>query len=319
MTYKSFDYSLTHLLGILIARKWFIIRLTLACAIIGIAGFFIFPNRYKAEIVFVLKNPLFSDRGSIYSEPKSMNYFANEHEITQFISMANLDSLKLVTIKKFNLVEVYHLDSSIDKDKQKALEIFSKSMVLYRAESNDIVLLYSDKNAQRAAQIANFYVPMIEHSFRGLYNEMRLSVCNSIKAKIAEQDSVIATLTDSLILLREKFKIYDIINPSRHNLMNGAMNSQGRPDFASGIELIQNIEAIKDEYVSDRSYKMTLLNQYTTGNPVNMNSLIKIIKPAHVPFKREGVGIKGMVFICGFFGFFISLFYVIARTRIERT
>ncbi|MFA6149789.1 MAG: hypothetical protein WC716_00625 [Chitinophagaceae bacterium] len=318
MTQLSSDYSLMQLKDILPARKWFVVRLTLLCALLGVAGYFIFPNRYKAEIVFVLKNPMFSDRGSIYSEPKNLNYFANEDEITRFISMANLDSLKMVVIKKFNLIDAYHLNAEKEKDQERALELFSKSLVVYKAESNEIVLLYADKNAHRAAEITNFYVPMIEHTYREIYNEMRLSVCRSIKAKIVEQDSAITALTDSLILLRDKFKIYDVINPSRHNIMSGAMSSQGRPDFATGIEKIQNIEAIKDEFVSDRSYKMTLLNQYTTGNPVNMNSLIKIIKPAHVPLKREGIGLKGMVFICTFFGFFISLFYVIAKARIEK-
>ena len=312
------DYTFIPVLTMLRKRKSFLITFTLAAFLLSLTAYLVLPPDYKAETTFILKNPLYADRGSLYGNAQNMSYFAGEEDITRFIAMAAADSLQLSTIRKFDLARTLKVDTGRLSDVQQLRKKFNKALKIYRAENNDIVLLYSDKDPVRAAAVANYYVPLVEQAFRGFYNGMRHNVYRSLEAKIHEQDSLIAGLTDSLVRLREQYGIYDIISPTRNNLMLGSMKYNGKAGYAQGIEVIQNIESVKDELVKDKTGNISLVNQYNTGKQVQDLSLVNITKAAQIPVKREGPGLAGILLIGTFCGFFFGSLYLVAGNYLSR-
>lgn len=294
-------------------RKRLIRNITLLTIALGVMLFFLRPKKYEAEVVFILKNPLYADRNNLYNnETKFIDYFASEEDIDRLVTMSESDSLQNKIIREMNLMSWYKIDSA-DKDAAVAIKkTFNGHLRIYRTENRNVVLNFSDRNDTVARKIAVRYVGLLDSSLRGFYNEMRANMHASIVSKIHEQDSSISVLTDTLAHLRDEYGIYDIISPARYNIMLSSLKNSGKPGFARGVEQIQNIESVKDELVSDRARNITLANQYTTGTKMNELPLTKIVKLSPLPIKASGPGLKMVLLICALSGFFFSTLYVLA-------
>ena len=310
---ESLTYSLSPLLRIVWMRKSTVLLITLITMAIGLAIYFIRPKQYRATVEFFLKNPLYADRNYLYnSDARMIDYFAGDEDIDRMRSLMWSDSLQDKIIREMRLDQAYNMDMSKPADAKQMKKTFSNHLNLYRTESKVAVLSYADKDEERAAAVASRCVELLERQLRGFYNEMRNSISATLNAKIDEEDSVINELTDSLATLRERYDIYDIISPARYNIMLSTMKDNGRPGYAKGMELVQNVEAIKDELVSDRSKHITLAGQYTTGTKMNELPITRILKVEKPPLTPEGPGLLTTLLGCGAAGFFFALLYVMA-------
>ena len=180
---------------------------------------------------------------------------------------------------------------------------------MIRTEFKGLLLGYTDTDPDRAAAVANETVRILENVYGGFYKDMRQNMYQSVIDKIHEEDSTINAFTDTLIRLRDMYGIYDIISPSRYNLMLGSMKANTHANYGSGVEKIQNIESIKDQLVSDRARQTSLANQYATGNKKEQLPLLKIVTPAKNPVKHKGLGGILTVLVCTILGFFFSIVY----------
>src|SRR5690606_4397109 len=118
------------------------------------------------------------------------------------------------------------------------------------------------RDPEKAAEITNIIAQEIEKAYRGYYNEIKQQMIMAMQAKVNYADSTINALTDTLGLLREHYKIYDILSATRATINGvGTQKSSGVPNYGKGIELIQNIETIKDGYLISRSDAIAVLNQ----------------------------------------------------------
>lgn len=311
--------SLYPFAAVLRRRLRFILALGLLSLVLGLITYFVMPKVYKADTVFVLKNPLYSDRNNLYNnETKFINYFAGDDDIDRLITITESDEVQTRIINDMGLAKVYRLDTSNPRQALKLRARFAGNFKIYRSEKNDVVLLFYDKDPKRAARVANHSVGVLEAAFRNFYQSIRLNMYGSILAKIREQDSTLNLYTDSLIGLRKKYGINDIISPSRHNIMLSSLGSRNTPDFAEGIEIIQNVESVKDEIVSARSRNITLADQYATGNKTGDMSLVTVVRRATEPDKPSGVGLFTVVAGCVLAGLFFAILYVLIADFLHR-
>jgi len=299
------EYNLSHILNIIKKRKSTVLFITILGAIIGIVIYRLLPKKYEAATVFILKNPLYADRNNLYNnETKFLDYVANDEDVSRFITMASDNNVQEKIIKDMHLAAIYGYELKND---------FKTRLKIYVNEYKNVVLSYTDTDPQRAATIANLSRDLLESSLRGFYNGMRKNMENSILKRIEQEDSAIIVLTDTLTALREQYGIYDIISPSRNNLMLSKIEENGRAGFARGIEQVQNIESIKDELVSDRAKHISLANQYATGTEINEMPLTHIIEVAIPPFNQKKQGLVLTIIVSLFLGWCFSLVYVVAN------
>jgi uncharacterized protein involved in exopolysaccharide biosynthesis len=250
---------------------------------------------------------LYGDRNNLYNyDTKFIDYFANEDDIDRLILMSEAEIVQSKVIKNLHLAEAYNIDASNRKGEQQLERKFSKNFNITRTEYKDLVLSYVDVDAERAATVANECVRVLEQTFSDYYKDMRKGMYESIAEKIHDEDSTINLLTDSLAALRAQYGIYDIISPSRNNLMLSSMKENGKKDFGRGVELIQNVESLKDELVSDRAKQLTLVNQYKTGIRTEQMPMIKVVTVAKNPVSPKGIGGLYTLLASAFLGFFFS-------------
>jgi hypothetical protein len=261
--------------------------MVLIAVVTGIAIYLLVPTKYEADVIFILKNPIYADRSNVYNyEAKFLDYVANDDDVDRLITMASSDSLQNNIIRTMHLAAAYDYDSTDAEQVHKLKKYFKRHLKIYRNEFKNVVLTYTDKDPVRAAAVANLCVDLLEVSLRGFYNGMRKNMHTSIMNKVHQEDSAIAVLTDSLVRLREQYGIFDIISPSRYNIMLSSMKENGHAGYARGLEQVQNIESVKDELVGDRAKHISLANQYSTGTEVNEMPLTHIVQAAKPPFKQ---------------------------------
>lgn len=284
-----------------------IIIVTIVSAVAGALFYVAGPKRFEAKTEFVVRNPLYSDRNNLYNyETKFIDYFANEDDVDRVILMANSEMVQGQVIKNLDLAKAYSIDATNRKGEHELGRRFYKNFNITRTEYKDLILSYVDTDPERAAKVANECVHVLEQAYGGFYRDMRVGMTQSIQDKIHEEDSSIDALTDSLVVLRDRYHLYDIISPSRYNLMLGSIKESGQAGLARGVETIQNYESLKDQLVSDRAKQTTIINQFETGNKEDQLPVIKVVTVAKPPVGPKGLGGMYTVLACAFVGIFFS-------------
>ncbi|GAA4450921.1 hypothetical protein [Rurimicrobium arvi] len=308
---------LQHLLSVLISRRKFLLYVMLTATLIGAIICAFRPKQYIAETKFVLKNHLFADRTYLYSKDmRYINYYASEDDIERLVALEDADAVMNDLIGRLHLAAYYKTNLRKDPGYRKLRKKISGRVKIYHTPEKHAVLAFWDKNPQMAARIANEYLRLIEFHLRNNYNSVRNDAFGALKEKIHEEENQLNLLTDSLSALREQYGIYDIISPTRSNtVITNHYNGNGRKDFAKGLELIQNLESVKDRAVADLSDHLSLANQYEGGENVKDLSLIQIIKTAQPPLHASTLGYISTLLVCLFSGLAFGVIYVLVNER----
>ncbi len=282
-----------------------VLFLTALALVAGIVVSMIKPKKYEATTEFFLKNPLYAERVSLYNtEPKLIDYFASEDDLERIVSMSESDSVQTKVIKDMQIDREEGSGLTDSAAAVRAKKKFASCLKIKRSGEKTLILSYTDKDAVRASRIANYCVLALQNAMQEFYNGTRLDMVASVTRKIKDEDSTVAALTDTMITLRNKYDIFDIVSPTRYLILTQGHNETRNASYAEGLEKIQNIESIKDEMVVARARHITLINQYTTGVGQNELPLISMIKAAAPPEKTKGPGmllITAAATICGFF------------------
>ncbi len=294
-------------------HKRFISIVTVAAAVVGAIFYWTGLRKYEATSEFVLRNPLYTDRGNMFSNEKTMDYFAGEDDIDKIILLSGSDLVQKQVIRNMHLADAYKVDTTTRKGELMLQRKFHSNLKIIRTEFKALLLGYTDTDPDRAAAVANETVHVLETTYGEFYQDMRRNMYMSIMDKIRDEDSSINALTDTLAKLRDQYHIYDIISPGRNNIMLSGMKAggNGQGSYGMAIERIQNIESLKDELVTVRAKQTTLANQYVTGNKKDQLPVLKVVTEAKNPVRAKGPGGILTVIISAFLGLFFSIVYML--------
>ncbi|RYD52748.1 MAG: hypothetical protein EOP52_00955 [Sphingobacteriales bacterium] len=300
-------YDLLDIFQTLLRRRTFILVVTGLAFLIGLLVYLLTPPSYKANAEVILGNPMYSDRSRLFSQGAALDYFAPEQINDRALAIANSDQVKREIIARNQLQTAYKVNMKKEGAMDNLLERFGKDFSVRRTEFGSILVSFKNKTPQLAAQVANSAVSVIEENFNKYISGLRLNARNAVRNRIAQSDSAVRVLTDSLVAMRERTGIYDIISPNRYGLTTGMMRSTD----ARAIEEIQNLEAVKDQYVIDRSRYMATAAESNTGIDDKELPFIQIITPAAVPGKRDGLGLVFTLVGYMLAGLFFSILWVV--------
>lgn len=296
-------------------RRKFILIVTIIAAVLGGALSLIRKKKYKAEANFIIANPLYADRTNIFrtTDMNFVDYFGGDDDIDRIVSVALSDTVRNAIADKVNLWDAYKLDKNNPEDRDKLRWVFKKNYEVERTEYTTAKVSFKDTDPDRVAQAVNYSMEVMEEVFRSYYIKMKNNVSSSLESKISDLDSSIAALTDTLGHMRDRYKIYDIVNPARANLVTSQLRPTGA-GFGIAMEEIQNIEAIKDQLVQDRAKSLSVLNEFQTGASMESMEYIHVITPAQPPVDPAGLGPILTVIAAALLGFFFCSIYVLIAT-----
>ncbi|MEO6833028.1 MAG: Wzz/FepE/Etk N-terminal domain-containing protein [Chitinophagaceae bacterium] len=274
-------------------RQRTILIIALIAGLAAAAAWLLGARKYKANASVLVANPLYSDRNNIFRNDKVMfvDYFGREDDIDKVMAVAKSDQTQSIIVNYMQLAKTYKLDTSKEADRVKLFSRFKKSFDVKRTEYQNMEISYVDPDPKLSADVVNNAVRLIDQIYTGYYDDLRLNAKRTIQGRMGYTDSMITTLTDSLAILRDKYKIYDIMSPSRQGLINGSISHAGGPGYGRAMEEVQNVEATKDQLVTDRARFVSLMNEFSAGNSVESQPQIQVISPAYVPDKAEGLGL----------------------------
>lgn len=275
-------------------RGRFILLITALAAVGAAVAWLLGTRKYKANASILVANPLYSDRNNLFRNDKAtfVDYFGREDDIDKVLAVAKSDQTRGVIINQLGLAKEYKLDTSKEDDRIELSTRFSKNFEVKRTEYQNIEVTYTDPNPRLAAYVTNQAVRIIDEIYTGYYNALRNDARKTLKVRLLQTDSMIASMTDSLAAMRDRYGIYDIISPARMNMMSGQLSKgKGGPGYGRAIEELQNIEATKDQMVADRARYVSLINEFASGVGIGEQPQIQVISPASIPDKPAGLGL----------------------------
>ena len=307
-------FDLVDIAKTLQSRRRFILIFTIAVGVVAAAAWLLGTRKYKANASVLIANPLYSDRNNLFRNDKAtfVDYFGREDDIDKVLAVAKSDQTRGVIINRTELAKIYKLDTSKEDDRIELSTRFNKNFEVKRTEYQNVEITYVDPDPRLAAFVVNEAVRIIDEIYTGYYNSLRNDARKTIEVRLNETDSTIAVLTDSLAAMRDRYHIYDIISPARMNMMGAQMKSSGGPGYGRAIEELQNVEATKDQMVTDRARYASLINEFSSGVGIGDQPQIQIISPASIPDKPNGLGLLLTIVASLLVGaFFVSLWVLI--------
>jgi capsular polysaccharide biosynthesis protein len=311
-------FDLVDIVQTLRKRFAFIMIVTFVAAVIGVAFHYLGKKEFAAKAEFFVSNPLLTDRNTIYGGADSrIDYFGDEDDVDRVLALAESDTVIMKVLLESGLAHEMDKDLIDARNIFEMKEYYRRHFEITRTEYTLVEVSFTDKDPIRAARITNIIVSTIEQAYRSFYNTRRTNIFASLTKKYTEQDSMINVFTDTLAKIRDRTGIYDLVSPNRNNIINGTINPRGS---ASGkdIEVIQNIEALKDGMVIDQSRIASLLQQFTTGTGAQQLEMFQVISRARQPIVPKGLtGMMTLIASC-MIGFFFSVFFILITTYYKK-
>jgi LPS O-antigen subunit length determinant protein (WzzB/FepE family) len=292
-------------------KKRFIIIITVIALALGGLFLLVKKKKYKAEARFLVNNPLYGDRNTLFRsfETRYVDYFGGDDDLDKITAFANSDTVRDLIIRKCQFQEIYKQDINTPKGHAALMGIFNRNFNLKRSEYKDMEVTYIAYDAQTAATVANTTFDVLEATYRYYYKSMKEGLYTSINDKLKQVDSTINVLTDSLANMRERYNIYSIISPTRQNVIYSDVKGSGK-GFGKAIEQVQNIEAVKDQLVTDRAHYISNLNEFSASEN-DAIGMLKLITRALPPQSPSGAGVQMVLLASACLGLFFSTMYVL--------
>lgn len=293
-------------------RKHFRFILIVTLAGVGLAGGFLLikPKKYKAEARFLVNNPLYGDRSTLFRniDTRYVDYYGGDDDVDKIMALANSDTVRGRIMRNSQFQLIYKRDINNDKDYAALMTIFKKSFNIKRTEYNDVTVSYVAYEPQTAANVANMSVQVLEEMYRNYYNNVKVSLQATLKDQILVLDSAINTLTDSLANMRDRYGIYSIISPARQNVVSGEIHAA--KGMGRAVEELQNVESIKDQLVIDRARYISALNEFAASTNPKLEFL-KVVSRAVPPLNTTGLGTELTLVAAGLLSFFFCTLYIL--------
>lgn len=310
------NFDLVDILQTLRKNRRTIITVTVLVALLGGVVFLFTKRKYRATGSFIMSNPLYTDRNNLFQAAgvQFVDYFAGDDDVDKLMALIETDTIRINVAEKLHMADYYKLDMSNPKDARKMIDMFKDNFKVVRSEYNGCEVSYDDPDPKLAANVVNESMKTIEEVYKSYYVGQREKLAGALTIKLHEIDSNITLLTDSLAKLRDQYKIYDLVNPGRNNIIAPSIHSNGSANFGYALEQIQNMESMKDQMVIDRAKYVSVINEYAATAKADANQLMHVMSSARVPVKPKQPGLTLTVLACGFLGMLFSSLYLLIRT-----
>lgn len=300
----------------LLRHRWrFVAAATAASGLVALFIALIRPSEYGASAEFFLRSPFYNDRNILFNrDVHDFSFYASDADLNRLQAIVQADTVLHYIINQFHLDSVYDFDMRDAKEREILKRQVGKNLRVWRTDNKSVQLTFYDRSPERAAAIVNAAVALVETNLHTFYEGTRSKIYQQLTQKIQEEDSSIHALTDTLVHLRDSYRIYDIVSPARGNIILSATSgNKDAPGYARGLEEIQNIESIKDQLVTDRARHLSIANEYRARANASDYELFYMIRRADASYKPIGMG-KALTVLAGLaVGFCCSILFLVLR------
>ncbi|MGC4057868.1 MAG: Wzz/FepE/Etk N-terminal domain-containing protein [Chitinophagaceae bacterium] len=300
--------------------------ITIAATLLGAVSHLIKDKEYTANAETYMLNPMYGDRNNIQRHTENLrfvDYFGTEGDVDKAMTMIESKDVQDSVLIAADLYKAWQLDPAKPKDRLAAEQRYKSSFEVKRTENISIMCSFTDTDPERAAKTLDMIVSVTDDKFRKYIAKVKVNAREQILGRTQMLEQQIQVYTDSLAHLRDQYKIYDILNPTRENLIVGSVSGAGKVNAGEGVEKIQNLETLKDQLVIAHAELSAAALEFETSGSDEVKILHYVSTPKP-PVKASGLGLVLTALACAFGAFFfcVVLFsltaYIKALSQTER-
>lgn len=317
MENKEFQFDLFDIIRIGLKWKKKIIIFSITVAILTAVYFLFQKNYYKAYGSFYPASAIISGRVNLFRETPQewVDFFGGENEMDRAYIVGNSSQVISYLIGKFKIREHYKIDSNSKDAMKKTYKRFTKNFSITRTGFKHIEVNFSDEDQGLCHEVVNEAMNRIENQLRVMYISINGQLALALDTRKDSIDKQLSIYTDSLVNLRVKYNIYELIAPGRKNLVSFNAKGSGE-NYAKGIEEIQNVEEMKDRLAMDKAKYASLSNEFKTATFGGF-PMIHVTQWAAPGSPKEGplrtIGVLSALVIALVFSLILSIFIEVLK------
>ena len=262
---------------------------TIAAIIISL----LMHNRYTAEASFISpkkKGGLFGDITGFSSTIKDLSRTLGgrlgtvSDEAYNYLVILQSRSASEKVIKKFNLREVYEIDE--DKPYENVLKELEDNVDFNIEDEGNIVISVIDKSPNRAANMANYYVQVLNEISTRLGKTEAHSNREFIEKRFNELQQDIADLEDSLKNFSEQYNVLEMKEQMKAAITVAAELKAKTEVAKLERDLLRNNFGEDNPLVQEAELKVSELNKRLASMKFGEDKNIKSSLDLFIPFKE---------------------------------
>lgn len=170
------------------------------------------PVYYESTTIFFPANQDLAMPENIFGTSNAkMEYYGTDEDASRVEGIAESRELAEFLIDKFDLYEVYDIDTSSVRAPYYVMEAFSDNYNVVRTNENSIEISVEDTDPKRAAAMVNSARDKINEIGQRLIKESQAMTMNTFETGFNQREALLADLNDSLQILRERFGIFNTV------------------------------------------------------------------------------------------------------------
>jgi uncharacterized protein involved in exopolysaccharide biosynthesis len=203
------DFSLQDILRTLAKSKKYIIRTTLAAALLSAIISLLLPVYYKSMTSFYAASPDLGLPNAVGVSELDREVYGSDYDIDRILSIAESEAIYAFLIDSFSLYEHYNVDTSNAKAPYYVREELKDRYKVLKTKLGAIELTFEDTDPLIASNMANSARNKINEIGQSLMKNSQKQTVKAYQLNIDNQASAISMLSDSIQFYRKKYGIVD--------------------------------------------------------------------------------------------------------------
>ncbi|WP_456425555.1 GumC family protein [Rhodocaloribacter sp.] len=264
------EQNLWSILGTLYRRRRFITWVTGVVAVLSVVISLLLPNWYKGSTRLLLPE---GSSGGLASallgdlSSAAQSILGGGGDYTRYLAILSSRTMFESVVDAFDLVHVYEFEDS-DTPREDAIEALADNAEFLIDDEYEFLLVeVYDKDPQRAADMANFFVARLNEINGRLSSETAGNFRKYVQQRYLEAEQARETLLDSLQAFQEHYGVFDLeaqttayfeqiaqlrVNALQLEIQHEALRSRLGPENPQ----VQNLRALVE--AADRKYRQAL-------------------------------------------------------------
>lgn len=235
------DSNLFPILRPLIRSRRFILRLTLAAAILSVVIALLLPNYYESETRFFIASPDLGKPEKIFGlTGNDMAYYGTEDDRDRFLSLAESGMILDFLIDSFQLMEYYDIDSSSRSGESYSQAALSSDLTILKDERDAIRIKMIHTSDTTARDIVVAARNFAEQQIVEFQKQGQKRVIETFEHSIRDKEKLIQRYTDTLKYLQER---YGIIEPETQSELIATSITTAETDLAEAMGKLHRLES----------------------------------------------------------------------------
>jgi tyrosine-protein kinase Etk/Wzc len=187
-----------------------IIVTTLIAAVGSSIIVLLIPVFFQATTIFYAASPDLSMPERIFGTTnQAMEYYGKDEDIDRIMTIAKSGELAEYLIRTYGLYGHYDIDTTDAKAPYWVREKLDKLYNVQKTKYDAIELSVEDTDPELSARIANDARRKIDEIAQRLIKNSQLEVLKTYESSIAEKQSLLDALSDSLQIIRSRYEVFN--------------------------------------------------------------------------------------------------------------